>query len=546
MPLLTLSRLLTSRHPVWMATLVALWITATANAVFFQKLSALTPYHGLPAGLFLCATFVLVWAYLNLVLQLLSWSFLARPMLAFFLVASALTSFCIDSFGVGIDQGQIQNLLETDIHEVGNTVNVHFYWNLAWSALLPMIWLWWRPFTPITWPRLLRDKGISLLLSVVLMGGIALAFYVDYAAVFRENRTLRDYITPHNSVGGLVRYLKRHAKLKPLPLVTYGDDAKRVSSAGDAALSPRLLVLVVGETARAESFGLNGSPHDTTPELAKRQVINFSQTTSCGTATAVSVPCMFSGMTRKDYNADLAKHREGLLDVLQRAGYAVTWIDNNSGCKGACDRVENIPPLATKQAEWCDGKECLDGILDDTVADFLATAPVKDRVIVLHQSGSHGPAYYERYPAAFRKFLPTCDTNAIQGCSRESLINTYDNTILYTDHILASLIDQLKAQDSRYRSVMWYVSDHGESTGEHGLYLHGAPYLFAPSQQTHVPMVAWLSPSFAASQPNLANCLSSKKSNPVSHDNLFPTMLGLLNVQTSVKNDELDLTANCS
>lgn len=533
-----------SRHPIWVITVVALWITASANGAFFHALSGFTPYNGVRAAVFLTATFGLIWAYLSLVLQLLSWGRLARPVLSFFLLASALTSYCIDSFGVGIDQGQIQNLLETDVREVGDMVNGHFAWRLLWAAVLPLVWLWWRPLTAQSYGQLWRNKGLAIISSVLLMATLALVFYVDYAAVFREHRTLRDLVTPHNSIGGLIRYWNRHAQLKPLPLVPYGVDAHR-APVDTPTHVPTLMVLVVGETARAESFGLGGYARNTTPELAAQRVTYFSQTSACGTATAVSVPCMFSGMTRHQYDADLAKHREGLLDILKRAGYAVTWIDNNSGCKGACDRVEQVTPLATKRAAWCEGNECLDGLLDDTVADFLAHAPVQDRVLVLHQAGSHGPAYYKRYSPAFKRFTPTCDTNAIQGCPRAALINTYDNSIAYTDHILASLIGQLKKQETRYQSVMWYVSDHGESTGEHGLYLHGAPYLFAPSQQTHVPMLTWLSPRFQAQRPALLGCLTAQKDQATSQDHLFHTVLGLLSVKTTVKDDTLDLTAEC-
>ena len=543
------SNMLFSRYPVWVTTVVALWITVTANSAFFKAISGFTPYNGLHAGVFLTATFVLLWAYLSVVMQLLAWGRLTRGILSFFLVASTLTAYCVDTFGVGIDQGQIQNLLETDTREVGDMMNWHFLWRFVWSALLPLMWLWWQPLNSSPWLKTLRAKGLAILAGVGVILSIALVFYVDYAAIFREHRTLRDLITPHNSIGGLVRYFNRHAKLKPQPLVLYGIDAHRVSAKTTPASAPelpKLLVLVVGETARAESFGLGGYGRNTTPELASKQVTYFSQASSCGTATAVSVPCIFSGMTRHQYDPDLAKHREGLLDILQRAGYAVTWIDNNSGCKGACDRIENIPTLASKRSEWCEGNECLDGVLNDTVADFLAKAPVKDRVIVLHQAGSHGPAYYKRYPNDFKRFTPTCDTSAIQGCRREALINTYDNSIAYTDHVLAGLIDQLQAQDGRYQSLMWYVSDHGESTGERGLYLHGAPYLFAPSQQTHVPMLAWLSPRTQASQPALLNCLAGKKSQDVSHDNVFHTLLGLAGVATRVKDDALDLSANCT
>ncbi len=237
-------------------------------------------------------------------------------------------------------------------------------------------------------------------------------------------------------------YYRKKAPKKNLPLVKYGEDAHQVQQTQKDL--PKLMVLVVGETARAESFSLNGYAKNTNPELSKQDILNFSQVTSCGTATAVSVPCMFSGMSRADYDEQLAGHREGLLDIAKRAGYQVTWIDNNSGCKGACDRVEQYQIPEELKQKWCKDDECLDGILVDSLKQYLASIPKDDkrpRLVVLHQMGSHGPAYYKRAPDGFQPFKPTCDTNAIQGCSPAELVNTYDNTIVYTDHVLNQMIN---------------------------------------------------------------------------------------------------------
>lgn len=523
--------------------LIALWISLSANGVFLQKISALTPYQGFSAGLFLVATFLLLWAYLNTVLQLITWGRLAKPVLSLMLLVSALTGYFVYNFGVGIDRGQIQNMLETDVNEVRDLVTPFALLWLCVFALLPMLWLWRTVPPPLPRWSMLKQKALALGASILIILAMVGCFYVDYAAIFRENRTLRDFITPHNSLGALLSHYKRaHQKNTPTHLQPYGQDAVFRPKTGDN--TPRLVLLVLGETARAESFALNGYARNTTPELKAQQVINFSQVSSCGTATAVSLPCLFSGMTRQNYDPDLAKHREGLLDMAQRAGYAVTWIDNNSGCKGVCDRVEQVPVLESKKNQWCVDGECQDGILRDTLDDFLRRAPVKNRLIVLHQAGSHGPAYYRRYPKDFARFTPTCDTNAIQGCSRDALVNTYDNTIAYTDHVLSGLIDQLKGQTA-YQTAFWYVSDHGESTGEHGLYLHGAPYLFAPSQQTHVPMLAWFSPQFAQQHSGLSACLQQKTGQTLSHDHVFHSFLGLLNIQSQVYNPELDLTGDC-
>ena len=308
------------------------------------------------------------------------------------------------------------------------------------------------------------------------------------------------------------------------------------------------MVLVVGETARAESFSLNGYAKNTNPELSKLDIINFSQVSSCGTATAVSVPCMFSGMPRKDYDEQLASHREGLLDIAQRAGYKVTWMDNNSGCKGACNRVEQYQIPQQLKDKWCaKNGDCYDEILVDSLKTYLATIPETDktpRLIVLHQMGSHGPAYYQRSKAPFQPFKPSCDSNAIQGCSRTELLNSYDNSIVYTDHVLSSLIQVLKG-NSAYQTGFWYLSDHGESTGEHGLYLHGSPYAIAPTQQTHVPMLMWFSPEWTAQNATQITCLAQQKSKQLSQDNLFPSLLSLLDVKTQTIDEQNNMLQYC-
>src|SRR5690606_23679086 len=146
----------------------------------------------------------------------------------------------------------------------------------------------------------------------------------------------------------------------------------------------------------------------------------------------------------------------------------------------------------------CSGKRCFDEILLSGLRARIEPDG-RDRVVVLHQLGNHGPAYYQRYPPAFRRFTPTCDTEQLGNCSRQEIANSYDNAVLYTDHFLARAIDMLR-DDPDYDTVLVYVSDHGESLGENRLFLHGVPRAIAPSQQTQVPMVMWFSPGFARAQ----------------------------------------------
>lgn len=530
------------RTPVATNLVIALWITLTCNQTFLSRLHEHTPFDGWRAHLFLAAAVLLLWAYVQLFLQLVTWGWLARPVLTLILLCSALTAYFVDTYGVGIDASQIQNMVQTDRHEVADLCSLDGLLNVLALCLPPLVWLWWRPTVRTGLLRGLLHKAMALGLGLAVAGGVALAFYADYASIFRNHRELRLFVNPHNYVNGLRGHF-RSQHMEPLPLLPLGRDAHR--PADPAGSKPRLLVLVVGETARAESFSLNGYAKDTNRELKPLPVLNFSQVSSCGTATAVSLPCLFSGFTRSDYDTDVSSHREGLLDILQRAGYQVTWLDNNSGCKGTCARVETLPLLASRKAAWCgEDDECLDDIVVDTLAEHLKRAPVQDRVVVIHQMGSHGPAYFKRYPPAYRRFTPTCDSNELQRCTPEQVRNSYDNTIAYTDHILARTIQVLQ-RESRYRSAFWYVSDHGESTGEKGLYLHGAPYLFAPSQQTHVPMLAWLSPGYRELLGARADCLAARRQDTLSHDNVFHTVLGLLDVQTAERKSALDLS-HCS
>ena len=164
----------------------------------------------------------------------------------------------------------------------------------------------------------------------------------------------------------------------------------------------------------------------------------------------------------------------------------------------------------------------------------------RDTVIVLHMMGNHGPAYFRRYPREFHHFVPDCATAELRKCTRDQVVNSYDNAILYTDHVLASLVHALEKHAGTLDAAMLYLSDHGESLGEAGLYLHGLPYAIAPDTQTRVPMIAWLSPQFAASNLVDRACLRGKAAEPLSHDNLFHSVLGVLDVQTSAYRPERD------
>ncbi|MEB6480209.1 phosphoethanolamine transferase [Acinetobacter vivianii] len=525
--------------------LLAIWLGVFLNIAFYEKMLALTPYTGIKAGLFVAASVGVITALYAFIFQLLSWKWTAKLLAIVLVFIGGFAAYAVDTLGVWITSDQIQNLMQTNFAEARDTWSWRLLIWMVGMILVPIIVILMTKIKSESVTRQLFKKLIASVTSLALVGGLLFIFYVDFAAIFRENRDIKGMISPQNMIASTVSYYKKKSPKQNLPLVKYGEDAQRTQVARGL---PKLMVLVVGETARAENFSLNGYAKETNPKLAKQNIINFSQVSSCGTATAVSVPCMFSGMQREDYDEQLASHREGLLDIAKRAGYQVTWIDNNSGCKGACDRVEQFKIPEPIQQKWCKDGECLDDILIDSLKAYIATIPKDDtqpRLIVLHQMGSHGPAYYKRIPPAFRVFKPTCDTNAIQGCTQEALINSYDNTLLYTDYVLDSLIETLK-NTSQYQTGLWYLSDHGESTGESGMYLHGAPYAIAPTQQTHVPMLMWFSTAWQQQAHKQMSCLAQQTKNKLSQDNLFPTLLSLLDVKTKVINAKDDMLETCA
>ena len=525
--------------------LLAIWLGVFLNIAFFEKIRMLTPYNGVKAGLFVVASIIIVVAAYNFIFQFFNWKWTAKPLAIALVFIGGFAAYAVNTLGVLITSDQIQNLMQTDIAEARDTWSWHLLtWTLG-MTVVPIIVILMMKIKPEPIIRQLLHKVIASVVSLAMVLGLLFVFYVDFAAIFRENRDLKGMISPQNMIASFASYYKKKAPKENLPLVVYGEDA--VMQKAQATSLPKLMVLVVGETARAENFSLNGYSKNTNPKLSQQDILNFSRVSSCGTATAVSVPCMFSGMPRKEYEERLASHREGLLDIAQRAGYQVTWIDNNSGCKGTCDRVNQFKIPEPLQQKWCKDKECFDDILIDSFKAYLATIPQDDnrpRLIVLHQMGSHGPAYYKRIPAQFKVFKPTCDTNAIQGCSREALLNTYDNTLLYTDYVLDSLIETLK-NTTKYQTALWYLSDHGESTGESGMYLHGAPYAIAPTQQTHIPMLMWFSTVWQHQAKQQIKCLAQQGRQELSQDNLFPTMLSLLDVKSKVIDPNNDMLAAC-
>ncbi|MGP3698011.1 phosphoethanolamine transferase [Rhodobacter sp. NSM] len=464
---------------------------------------------------------------------------LRRPMLAALLILAAATGWFQDRMGITIDRDMIGNVVTTTFDEGRHLITLRFLIHVLAFGLLPALVVLRLPVRDRGWSGFMRS-ALTACLALALGAGLILSDFKTFSAILREHKELVAAWQPAMPIGSAIRYAKLEMRTRQVVAAPLGLDARKGPLLA-AAGKPVLTVLVVGETARAQNWGLNGYTRDTTPELRSRGVVNFPSVESCGTATAVSMPCMFSVLPRSRYSQEKGLATENLLDVLAHAGVAVEWWDNNTGDKDIAARVASarVPEVA----DACGEGECTDAaflpLLDRTLAEMD-----HDTVLVLHQIGSHGPAYHLRYPGASERFSPACQSAEFSRCSDEEIRNAYDNSIAFTDHILAEMIDRLARQD-RVIPALVYVSDHGESLGENGLYLHGAPRFMAPETQTHVPMVLWLSEPFRATMALDEGCLRDHAAEPASHDNLFHSLLGLMDIRTSVRDAALDRVSTC-
>jgi lipid A ethanolaminephosphotransferase len=521
---------------------VAGYLVATANGAWWREIMQGRAWSDAASWWLMVATLIALVALHFTLLVVFANRWVIKPLLSVLVLASAGAAYYMHAYAVIMDPAMVQNVLRTDTREVSELLTWGMAGNVLWWSAAPLGLIWWVRVVRLPWSKAAVVRVASIAGALVVAVLAILSVSRDITSFMRNHREARYLITPANFLYGLAvnsadRVRDRNAIRQPVGL-----DASllRVGPPG----KPRVLVLVIGETARAGNFSLLGYRRDTNPELARLDVTAFADVTSCGTSTEISLPCMFSPFGRAEYDERRIRNSEGLLDVLKRAGYTVRWIDNQSGCKGVCGGVDYLRIDPAAEDGPCDGSECLDGVLIRRLERELENVR-GDTVLVLHMMGNHGPAYFRRYPPEFRRFKPDCATSELRRCTREEVVNAYDNAILYTDHVLAGLVEVLRRDPDRLDAAMIYVSDHGESLGEKGLYLHGMPRLFAPSEQTHVPLLVWLSPALTTHGDVSERCVRSRASGAYSHDNLFHSVLGLMNVRTRVYRADRDIFDGC-
>lgn len=525
---------------------VAVLLTIIYNLNFWRSLTSAAHPTSYFDALFLASTFVLVvFLHAALLLAIPGRKPVQIAAAATLIVASVIAYFT-DNFGVVVTKPIVQSVFETDRQEASALLTWRLGFYLLFAGILPSLAVLlvrlpktdsWTDFR-----QRLSFIGVAALISVALI----FALYSVHAPFWRSNKDILKQLNPDAALLATVQYFgDQLARASRRTAMSNPAGPTRVLH-GAPDRKPLLLFLNIGETARAQNFQLGGYARKTNPELSALDgVFYFNNASSCGTATAVSVPCMFSHGGRKIFRLAGAETETNLLDAVVDAGFHVEWRENNTGGKGVPARVKTVTYGPHSDPKLCENRTCYDEIMLSGLAEELR-ARSHDMLIVFHQMGSHGPTYWQRYPESFERFKPACRTNELWRCTHDELINVYDNTIVYTDFVLAEQIRLMQALSDRFDSIMIYVSDHGESLGERGLYLHGAPYLVAPKEQTHIPLLIWMSKSYRERLALNEDCIRSLRDHAVSHDNIYHTVLGALGLSNDVYRRELDLISRCA
>jgi lipid A ethanolaminephosphotransferase len=497
---------------------------------------------GTDSWLFVYTAPIILSAAFVIIFSLFAIPYLIKPLFIILALTSATASYATTKYGVIFDYSMIENIFETHTSEAISYVNASSIAYFFFAGVIPAVLIVLVKFdTSAPLKRRVFKRAGLLISAVVILGLIAGLFYKDYASVGRNNAYLNKLIVPTH-VYYSYKYINKTFFTEPLVYKEQGNDATLAKAANG---KPTLMVLVVGETARSMNIGYNGYARNTNPYTQDMGIISFKNVASCGTATAHSLPCMFSNLNRNGYDKARANAQDDALDVLAYANVSLLWKENDGGDKAVAKSIAKITIDPTQYNDVCDGSVCDDMVMlkefDNEVAELK-----DDKLIAMHIIGSHGPTYWKRYPPEHALFKPSCNQSDIENCTDQSIVNVYDNTIAYTDYVIAETIKKLQGYSDQYNVALMYISDHGESLGESGLYLHGTPYSFAPEEQTKVPLFMWVPEQYANAKGIDKSCLIDKANNgSFSQDNFFHTLISFYGVESSVVNEDLDIMNTC-
>lgn len=451
---------------------------------------------------------------------------LLKPVGMVLAVANAGALYFMHAYGVVLDRAMMGNVANTDWAEATAF--------LSPAMLLFVLMLGFVPAAVLSRVEIVPDhRGRLVLQGVVLVVLGTGAMYLASASwlwIDRHARVIGGMILPWSYVVNAGRHVSTQLAATraatALPDASFGSDEKTV------------VLLVIGESARAASFSLYGYGRATNPKLAAAGAVPLRNARACATYTTAALMCILS---HDDPGSLLAGAKELLPGYLQRHGIDVAWRTNNWG-EPALRLADHR--RAKDLASGCAGEGCAhDEVLLHGLEARIRASAGRKLLVVMHQTGSHGPSYASKHPPSFELFRPACKSVELSQCPPGSLVNAYDNTILYTDHVLARAIEVLKGLGD-VSSTLLYVSDHGESLGEYGLYLHGTPLAVAPEVQTAIPFVVWMSDAFKRRHRADDAVLLARQAH--SHANVFHSVMGAFDMRSSVYVRDLDIFASHS
>lgn len=448
---------------------------------------------------------------------------LVKPLCMLSALLNAGVLYFIQAYGVLLDKTMMGNVLNTDVVEVTTLWHPKLLLYVLVLGVGPCLLLSWVRLRPTRRLRLAGFAGLVLVFGV----GWIYAASSTWLWIDKHAKAIGGLILPWSYTVNLARYQSSQwaasRQAEPLPDARFVGDERTV------------VILVIGESARRRNFSLYGYARATNPVLSASGAVALANTEACATYTTEALLCILS---HDDPGLRLAGSTELLPSYLQRHGVDVIWRSNNWG----------EPPLKVGTYErardlerTCTGTMCShDDLLLSGLAQRIRSSPARKVFVVLHQSGSHGPAYNTKVPPSFEHFKPVCDSVELDRCTPESLLNAYDNTILYTDHVVGRAIDLLKSMDGMPATLL-YISDHGESLGEHGLYLHGTPMALAPDVQKEVPFIVWMSEGFQRKHRVEASTLTRTTAH--SQGQVFHSVMGAFEMRSSIYRPQLDIYA---
>ncbi len=281
------------------------------NFSFFTNVLNIYHFEGIKISYFISLG-ILLSSLLIFLFTLLSSKYTTKPLLVLLLIISSFTAYFMDTYNIVIDDSMIRNSLQTNLSESADLFSFRLLAYIFFLAIVPSYFIYKLELNYGTYKEEFFSKLKTIFLSVVVILVILFSFSKFYTSFFREHKSLRFYVNPIYWMYGIGNYVSKTLNNGDINIKKIGVDAKvSFDSSTPKEEKTELIIMVLGETARADRFSLNGYEKETNPLLKKEEIVNFPNMYSCGTSTAESVPCMFSIFGKDDYD-----YKKGLIIVL--------------------------------------------------------------------------------------------------------------------------------------------------------------------------------------------------------------------------------------